>query len=550
MQDELTLSTEEQTTCRKARPVVPLTDVPVTRGLTPAQIGAMRNQPDPDLEELKQPLSAWYCRWKCRSPAAGEFQLGDDADFNEVDCPFPDPIAARGHDMTANGEQEESYRLTRSAGLSSDRRDAALAVFHESTRRLGHWAGTAISSVIQAHNLRWMAAVEFDHASISYLKAVWKLYSLPQLQRAAGIRYLLAASPADHITLKQGRPSRPETYWPTLSNNTFPYPAATASKRTVSVYYWNIPTSNWSMGLRLVDGTMPRKDTFTFGDPSPDDAYGAFLAKHLRTIPKTERAESTKLHGASICQNLVALFSVPGLYRHICELGGYFVHPRRVVAAYPFKDTNITLLAAWLAEFGLGDMDPYILYFERWARLSRERMPDQSRTHALPFDTVEEFSASPLALQVVGRETIQWGPRVFESPDFPSTRVFVPDSDGTTSEPSVGQPRSPVASRASSSRALQRPADDKEDAISFGSDDSDDKFADRAVLGGASSAKTSPSPLKPGSCPDSEGLAKSVLGIEEELRQKEEEEDVNEMMFTFDKFKQKSSQMLINASAQ
>lgn len=68
--------------------------------------------------------------------------------------------------------------------------------------------------------------------------------------------------------------------------------------------------------------------------------------------------------------------------------------------------------------------------------------------------------------------------------------------------------------------------------------ESESYLSDRAVLGGPSGAKTSPSPLKPGSCPDSEGLAKGVLGIEEELREKEEEEDVNEMMFTFDKFEQ------------
>lgn len=67
---------------------------------------------------------------------------------------------------------------------------------------------------------------------------------------------------------------------------------------------------------------------------------------------------------------------------------------------------------------------------------------------------------------------------------------------------------------------------------------SESYLADRAVLGGPSGAKTSPSPLKPGSGPDSEGLAKGVLGIEEELRQKEEEEVVNKRIFTFDKFEQ------------
>ncbi len=167
--------------------------------------------------------------------------------------------------------------------------------------------------------------------------------------------------PADCQIINLGQRSDLGEFCPTLSNNMFPYPSLDTLKRTVCNYYWKVLTLNWSMGIRQAYGTLRTKEAHQFGVPSPDDAYGVFVAKHTQTIPKSQQNGHTKHQSAAIRQGLLVLFAVPGLYRHLSNLGRYFIHSHLKPAAYLFKDVNSVLLAAWLAELGMGDNKADIL---------------------------------------------------------------------------------------------------------------------------------------------------------------------------------------------
>ncbi|OJT09192.1 hypothetical protein TRAPUB_14359 [Trametes pubescens] len=441
-----------------ARPVPELTRVPQTRGLDIEEVDALRHRPDPALDASPQPKSAWYLRWISIQTMADEYAVDDEeyiagdelageADFNEPDCPFPDPIMARRRDMTDVAESKETYRVNSAKTKSTEETSEAtlLAEFRRATLDLGDWSGTMIESVVQAHNLRWLATVEFELPAIEYLKAIRQLYGHAGLRRTAGIRYLLRTAETDNFAMRLGRRTDLGESYPAPDNNCFPYPPPTSTPEAVRRYFRNVPTRYWHTLIRRADGSSPSHTAQEYGVPHSDDAYAAFVSKHTQSIPSGRQSEAVRKLPVVLRNGLIALFGLPGLYRHICELGGYFVHPRRSPAPYPFESAGVIHVAAWLAEFGIGDSEGCILFFERW---SKTYVAKNGPRQVATFASIDEFSASDQSHLVVGREQLEWGPRAFDSPDSPSSRAFFPDADGD-SAPSVGQPRS-AASRSRS----------------------------------------------------------------------------------------------------
>lgn len=450
--------------------MVPMIDkVPVTHGLVDDAIDSLCHQPDPDLENSGQPLSAWYLRWISKTTTAEEYVAMDialpdsdeeyttsEAQLKEVDCPFPDPIAARRHDMTKEAEDKESAREYKARNRSKGATPAItlLEVFRHNTMELGDWAGTTIVSVVQAHNLRWLATVEFERAAIEYLKNIRFLYVNDQLRRTAGIRYLFATAQVDNQVLSLGRRADLRGYYPALSTNNFPFPPPDATPRVVCNYFRNVPTKFWSLGLCRADGSTPERTNREFAIPAVDDAYAAFAGKHTQSPPYPRRSQAYQKHATLVRTGMISLFGTPGLYRHICDLGGYFVHPRRAPAPYPYCETDVIHMAAWLAEFGVGDVEEYIAFHERSASMYIER---NAAHFVLPFASIDDFDASIHSQHVIGREVLIWGLRAFAAPEIPSARAFIPESgdEGRAPSEAPSRPRS-VRSQASAARTPSR----------------------------------------------------------------------------------------------
>ncbi|KAL1944123.1 hypothetical protein VTO73DRAFT_3308 [Trametes versicolor] len=450
------------------RAVPEITRVPHTVGLDIREVDALRHQSDPALDASPQPKSAWYLRWvsiKSMPDAADDDyisgdELAEEGQSPELDCPLPDPVAARRRDMTDVAESKEAYCVHTAENRASDAvsEGTLLAEFSRSIRDLGAWAGTTIQSVVQAHNLRWWATVEFEPLAVEYLKAVRRLYSHPHLRRSAGVRYLMQTAEADLVAIHCARRPAPPAYYPARDNNSYLYPPPSATPPLVARYYRNVPTRYWHTSIRLADGSTPSHSAQEYGLPNPHDAYGAFISKHTQAPPPGRPSEAVRKLSIVLRNGIVALFALPGLYRHICELGGYFVHPRRPPASYPFENADIIHVAAWLAEFGLGDADGCLAFFERWAASYVTRNgPRATGT----FASLEEFSASDQSHLVVGRELLDWGTRAFPSSDSPSTRAFFP-TDGDSAAGGVpsksAAPRSRSRSRSGSRSRSRSPS--------------------------------------------------------------------------------------------
>ncbi len=105
-------------------------------GLDIREVDALRHQSDPALDASPQPKSAWYLWWvsiKLMPDAADDDyisgdELTEDGQSPELDCPLPDPVAARRRDMTDVAESKEAYRVHTAENRASDAVSEALVV--------------------------------------------------------------------------------------------------------------------------------------------------------------------------------------------------------------------------------------------------------------------------------------------------------------------------------------------------------------------------------------------------------------------------------------
>ncbi|KAH9847620.1 hypothetical protein C2E23DRAFT_698659, partial [Lenzites betulinus] len=370
-------------------PALKVPDLPRTRGLTEKEVNDLLHHPDAELEKSGQPLSAWYLRWKTPLSMSEAYAAldadesedegdADPEDFDlqcEADCPFPDPVLFRRGDLSKMAEVNEGYRVSKVQGKNKGAIASTMAIqrFAEETASTGPWAGTTISSVVQAHNLRWWVAVEFDARATAYWKALRSLYSRGELRRSSGVRYLLEVAPSDDRTLVRRRRDDLPRFFPVLSPNRFPYPPIDASDADILSYHRNVPTAYWSTGVRLASGALPARSHHTFGIPDINDARASGCIKRTLAVPKPGRVGAFKERILQLRIALTHLFSVPGLYRHLCDRGGYLQVPLQPAAPFPFLEYDGTRLAAWLAEFGVGQDEVVISYAERWGRVLRNR---------------------------------------------------------------------------------------------------------------------------------------------------------------------------------
>ncbi|KAL1939112.1 hypothetical protein VTO73DRAFT_10372 [Trametes versicolor] len=460
----------------------PPMQIPSTQGMSDEAIDALRHQPDQALDVSGQPQSAWYLRWKSALTMAEEYEdleMDDESGSDTSDMgrpefgsPFPDPIVAYRSLMTPAAEEKEGYRVARTSSKPTHKIavSAAIEEFRTATAQLGKWAGTTITSVVQAHNLRWWAAVEFDNRAIAYYRAVNQLYTHPAIRRSAGVRYLLQVYGTDRATIGRGHrddlPSRPQ-----LGNAAFPKPSATQLE--VVAYYRNVPTSHWSIGMRRADGKVPEHSATIFGVPHKKDAFAAFVIKHITTVPPSLRSSETRTHSGVLKTTIVTLFSVTGLYEAIVTKGGYKSVKPAPPAPYPYSvaGLDIVRVAAWLCCHGIGTKVELVSYLRRWARTARNRAlhrvdhdetdwPDAPRS-------VDEFMGSEAALLVVDYRDLPWGTRVIDIVDravprdpTPVPTPIVPpasSSNPTDALPVLGAATDPPA-RAGHSRRSSAPA--------------------------------------------------------------------------------------------
>ncbi|KAH9848277.1 hypothetical protein C2E23DRAFT_739950 [Lenzites betulinus] len=412
--------------------------LPTTKGLSPGQITALMHRPDEVLEATTQPLSPWYLRWKSAMSMAEEYAAmdvedGSDEDdvmegealVRESDCPFPDPIHARRTDMSPSAEGNEGIRVSKVRGKNSRPVDVQqmLEQFAGQTASAGKWAATTISTVVQAHNLRWWVVVEREPMATTYWRALRWLYNHGELRRSAGVRYLLAVASWDDRALDNRRQLDLAEYYPSMAPNRLRYPALDAGDSQVLRYYRNIPTEYWGTGVRTASGQIPARGYTTFSVPNIVDARAAGVMKATLSVPAHGRVGEYKARHVALRMVSIALFSVPGLYAHICTLGGYVVSERRPAAPYPFMEVDCIRLAAWLSEFGVGNEEDVVQFCERWGRLTRERLPRLLDCPGIDVlkdvSSTTDFDASVLRTSVVPREALNWGPVAFDSNVMP-----------------------------------------------------------------------------------------------------------------------------------
>ncbi|KAI9069510.1 hypothetical protein FKP32DRAFT_1671316 [Trametes sanguinea] len=429
-----------------------------------------QHKPDHDLEASNQPRSPWYTRWTAQVPLAVAYDeldrtSSDDDDpmggahiapydpalVPEDESPFPDPILSRAQDMTRKAERSEDNRVRRA-------QQAGKAKAHDATRaadqeppmgaEYGPWSGQRILSVVQAHNLRWMAIVERDPAALAFFRALFRVHQNPALRRSAAMRYLITVASDDLRSVKDVR--RGEGEVATASDaSTIPaiplpapprpeeYPPARAGNAEIVEYYRKTPTSMWPRGLRQANGLVePVPGPQTFAEPYLPDAYGAFIFKH--TLPHYPRRPKVREHTANIKRAMTQLFSVTGAYNWIVERGGYETEHVDYPATYPYDTPGLSAIhmAAWLAEHGIGRESNAIQYLERWCRIARNKSLHRELNDTSPWPdfprTLEDYQAPDCPLVVVPRRQIHWGQLLDTRGDETADQVEEDSGSGAT----------------------------------------------------------------------------------------------------------------------
>ncbi|KAI9060895.1 hypothetical protein FKP32DRAFT_1678640 [Trametes sanguinea] len=410
-----------------------------------------QHQPDAALEASTQPRSAWYVRWSSPIPLAQAYaELDQDSEdddddpmsaahivpydpnlVNEDRSPFPDPIMSRARDMTRQAERLEDARVqrARSAGKQKLRAQQGPPVeFRAQGPEFGAWDGQTIESVVQAHNLRWLAIVDREPTALAYYRALTRHYQDPTIRRPAGVRYLMASSSGDLKSVKD-----------VLRGEGLVYPAAGAPMETVREYYRNIPTSKWPKAVRTLDGREPVRGLNVFEEPYLLDAYGALVLKH--TLPSHSRQPKIREHASRIKDVMVQLFSIPGLYLWIVKQGSYDPGMPTNASPYPYDTKNITmvLLAAWLADHGLGVETGPVGYLERWARAARNAKLNRDPNDNSPWPdfptSLSDLQSADSPLIIRPRNQLAWG-QLFDNREdsAPGDRAYSPAIDSGTDD--------------------------------------------------------------------------------------------------------------------
>ncbi|OJT03842.1 hypothetical protein TRAPUB_9874 [Trametes pubescens] len=382
---------------------------------------SLKGKPDEALETSGQPISAWYKCWISPAPSmAGaytemEFDDGDSDDDDDrtpgVDMVLADPIERFAPHMTGAASLKEENRA-RSKGTGPP--DPLPSTDNPA---FGPWAGTSINSVVQAHNLRWWALVEWDEEAMRFLKFIVPRYNNPAHVRPEGIRFLMHVQSADSARIKeyQEKPKPRPEFAPrdTLGR----YPDAGADVSTIWRFFRSAAVNVWPTGMRLASGDYPVGNGFSV--PHLGDCRAFFLLWHL--LPLRTRKNPHRSHDARIAELVVELFSIPGWYRRIVEIGEYVSIPQSPPIRYPFSadDASHILLAAWFCTHGVGLNDEIIKSLHHWAVTTRNARVGREPLDVTPWDTApssyEAVTTTTDTALIVHHDELAWGTRLLET---------------------------------------------------------------------------------------------------------------------------------------
>lgn len=396
-------------------------DVDLSEFMTPAEremarIEALQWQPDAELEASGQPKSAWYNFWLSSvsmAEALTALGLDDFADDQPgVSTVLPDPIESFKKDMTAAAQSTEVMRAAKKRTADQPTSSARAVVPNE--EQYGGWKGTSIVSVVQAHNLRWLATVELDEEAINTYRFHMSHYKPAHCVRPPGIRYLQRWASVDGPRTKGRDPiirhiGTPRT---TLGR----YPPATASEEVAWRFFRGAPTGTWPVGMRMANGDIPPPTTDVYRVPHLADAFAYALLWHI--VPERRASNPHHVHDERFRAITIELFSIAGWYDWIVMGGDYASVPESAPTRYPYSTVDITHVhvAAWFAAHGLALRSRYVTSLERWARVHRNlsagRLPDCADPWATaPVDLATVTSASAVA-EIVPYDAIAWGEKL------------------------------------------------------------------------------------------------------------------------------------------
>lgn len=388
--------------------------------------GILRRQGQMDvmLEASGQPLSAWYRCWSSPPVSMAEsyeaMEQDDEGDTDEagdnlspgIDLVFSDPITSFASQLTKAAHVKEVNRAARARGV-----DTIEPLPPADDPEFGAWAGTNIQTVVQAHNLRWWAFVEWDEDALRFYKFVTTIYQRPAHVRPEGIRYLQKLQGADAARRKQHLRRAIPRPVNAPRDHLGRYPEAAADIDVVCRFFRCASVNTWPPGMRLASGALPSGDGF--GVPLSPDCRAFFLLWHL--LPQRAKKNPHREHDARIRTLAMELFSIPGWYERIVAAGEFVGQPQEVPIRYPYPadDASPILLSAWFCTHGVALDRDVIASIRHWATRSRNEslgrvLDDTSPWPAPPIDVDSVTSAAEIAL-VVKYDELAWGTRLLET---------------------------------------------------------------------------------------------------------------------------------------
>ncbi len=381
-------------------------------------VAQRKGQVDVLLEASGQPQSAWYRCWTSPHMSMAEVYVGmdhddeDDGDAPGIDMVLPDPIAYFAKHLTQAAHTKELNRAARAQGSVTPE-----PLLSTTNPEFGLWSGTTIETIVQAHNLRWWAMVEWDEEAMRFYKFVGAMYNIKGHVRPEGIRYLMSVQNADSNRRKEhaSRPSPRPPFAP--RDHLGRYPVASLDVETVWRFFRCAAVNVWPEHMRLASGDLPSGDGF--GVPLTADCRAFFLLWHL--LPLRSKKNPHRTHDERIRTLAMELFSIPEWYEKIVAVREFIYEPQSLPVRYPYSSDDAThvLIAAWFCSHGLGLAIDIVASIRRWAIITRNealgRAADDSSPWPSPPVSLDAVTTPADYGLIVKYDALAWGSPLLET---------------------------------------------------------------------------------------------------------------------------------------
>ncbi|KAJ7110267.1 hypothetical protein C8R43DRAFT_1139417 [Mycena crocata] len=166
-------------------------------------------------------------------------------------------------------------------------------------------------------------------------------------------------------------------------------PNTQGTDREVIHHYVLVRTGQWPLGARNILGARPREgdDSIHIGD--------ALVVQTVHALgPDGRRGHQYHV----FFENWVMMMSIPGLYAHIVNVGGY-PFAELPMEHYPGPTNNVTMpdVAAWMVQHGIAPTSNAVLYMEEFARARRNMRANIENLNAVGWPEEPRNVASAMA---------------------------------------------------------------------------------------------------------------------------------------------------------